>query len=135
MDRPNDTPVSQERLQAFLDQVLLRIFNASPGLASYLESSRAVPEEGTIELSFYEIPEEVIAGVKAAVSVPEIEVLRYPKAGKACVGFRCKPERDDLSALAVDDGDREFDAKQASGDDGNAIASPEDEADAFVAED
>ena len=96
---------SPKRLEAFLDQILLRIWAASPGLASYIESFRVVPEKGSIELSFYKVPEEVISGIEQVFGLPNIESLRYTKGGSACIGFRVTPSKEDLSALAVDDAD------------------------------
>lgn len=97
--------VSAERLEAYLSQVLLRIFNASPGLSAYVESSRAVPDDGTIEISFYKLPDEVVPSIPPVFGVQDVETLYYTKSGHACVGYRVKPTREDLSALAVDDAD------------------------------
>lgn len=94
---------SQERLQAYLSQVLLRIFNASPGLAAYLESSRV--QGSSIELSFYALPREVIASLNAIFGVSNIERYNYTKRGHPCVGFKVTPTTEDLAALAVDDAD------------------------------
>lgn len=106
-ERPSESrPPSPERLQSYLDQVLLRVFVASPGLASYIESSRVVPAEGHVELSFYKVPDEVISAIHQAFGIPA-EEMRYTKDGAACIGFRAKPTREDLSALGVDDGDQE----------------------------
>jgi hypothetical protein len=125
-DTPQDTagpensttsPPSAERLQAYLDQVLLRIWNASPGLASYKESDRIVPETGVVEISFFKLPVEVISGVSDAFGLPEIEHLAYSKQGKACVGFRAKPSAEDLSALAIDDSADHDPVSSANGED------------------
>jgi len=94
---------SEDRLRAYLDQVLLRIWNASPGLSCYKESDRIVPERGTIEVSFFKLPEEILSGVSEVFGVKDVETLAYTKKGKACIGFRVKPSEEDLSALAVDD--------------------------------
>jgi hypothetical protein len=94
---------SAERLRAFLDQVLLRLWNTSPGLACYKESDRVVPEKGMIEISFFKLPIEVLDGVGAAFGLPSVERMAYTKQGHACTGFRAKPSAEDLSALAVDD--------------------------------
>ncbi len=102
---PADDKVSADRLEAYLSQVLLRLFNASPGLSAYVESSRAVPEKGTIEVSFYKLPDEVVPSIPSVFGVQDVETLYYTKNGRACVGYRAKPMRDDLAALAVDDED------------------------------
>lgn len=101
-----ELPPSPERLQAYLDQVLLRIFSASPGLSSYVESYRVVPGSGHIEVSFFKVPDEVVSAIHQAFGVPA-EELRYTKNSAACIGFRVKPTRDDLASLGVDDGDQD----------------------------
>ncbi len=104
MDETSHTPPSPERLQAFLDQILLRIFNASPGLSSYEESSRVSGD--TVEVSFHAFPDEIIQSVEQAFSIKKLEVLRYTKNNHPCIGFRAYPTTDELSALAVNDGDK-----------------------------
>ncbi len=92
---------SSERLTAYLNQVLLRAFNASPGLASYIESYRVIP--GAIELSFYHLPDEVVSSVMQVFSVGDVEQFRYTKHAHPCTGFRAKPTAEELASLAVDD--------------------------------
>lgn len=106
MEEIKDKP-SGQRLQAYLDQVILRIFNSSPGLASYIESYRTVDSSGAVEISFYKknFPDEIILGVNQAFAIAGVEVLKYTKNGQSCIGFRCHPTKEDLSGLAVDDGD------------------------------
>lgn len=112
----NPKPPSAERLQSYLDQVLLRVFRASPGLASFVESSRVVPESGAVELSFFKIPDEVVSSVSAAFGPLPVDILRYVKEGLACVGYRAKPTAEDLSSLAVADADdHRLGAAEASG--------------------
>lgn len=107
-------PPSEARLQAFMDQVQLRIFIASPGASSYVESFRVVPIDGVIELSMFKIPHEIIPAIQQAFGVPDVEVVRYNKSGHPCVGFRCKPTEEDLSALAIDDDSKLSDELRAS---------------------
>lgn len=107
-------PPSEMRLKAFLDQVQLRIFVASPGASSYVESFRVVPSEGVIELSLFKVPHEIIPAIQQAFGVQDVEVVRYSKAGHPCVGFRCKPTEEDLSALAIDDDSKVSDELRAS---------------------
>lgn len=104
----NTVPPSPDRLEAYLDQVLLRIFLASPGLASYIESSRVVPASGHVEVSFYRVPDEVVSAVIQAFGIP-VEELHYTKGGSACYGFRAQPSKEDLSSLGVDDSDQSSD--------------------------
>lgn len=94
---------SLERLEAYLSQVLLRIFNASPGLSAYLESSRVKDE--AVELSFYALPQEVLPAVEQVFGISGVERYHYTKRGHPCVGFKARPSVDDLVSLAVDDTD------------------------------
>lgn len=106
--KSGERPPSPKRLEAYLDQVLLRIFLASPGLASYIESSRVVPGSGHVEVSFYRVPDEVVSSIIQAFGIP-VEELCYTKDGSACFGFRANPSREDLSSLGVDDADQDGD--------------------------
>lgn len=102
-EKPSTKTPSPERLEAYLSQVLMRTFNASPGLASYIESYRVVKDG--VEVSFFQLPAEVLVSVAQVFAVADVEQFRYTKRGQPCVGFRAKPTAEDLVSLAVDDGE------------------------------
>lgn len=96
--------IGQERLQAFLSQVLLRLLATSAGLSSYVESSRVSPDGQAVEISFYKLPDEVIPSVLLAFGIAKIEQYGYNKFGKPCQGFKAYPTPEDVSSLLIGDG-------------------------------
>lgn len=86
------------KVREFLDRLLLRIFNSSPGAACYLIAT-AHPEPGTIELAFHELPAEIARPLKAELGCKDCEQLEFRQDGQPCLGFRLKPSDAELGGL------------------------------------
>ncbi len=133
-DTPEESSApSQERLGGYLSQVLLRVLNASPGVASYLESYRINPEGDAIEVSFYKLPDDMINAISSCFGIHDVEVYHYTKGSHPCTGYKATPTRDELSALAVDDADdHQLKKKEADASEKQRVGDVEKSADAFL---
>lgn len=94
-------PKTDPRIEVFLDRVLLRFF-ATPSVIVYLRDARVNPD-GTIEMVFSELPEEVIPKIAGVVGVPDGEAYafndkttQYPY-----TGYRFKPREEDLAGIVL----------------------------------
>ena len=86
-----------EKLKAFSDLLELRMFSASPGLITYLIDGGVVGD--TIEYGFWQLPEEIVNGVRQIIGCADVQVLKYYRDNTPCTGFRIKPSDEDLKLL------------------------------------
>ena len=86
-----------EKLKAFSDLLELRMFSASPGLITYLIDGGVVGD--VIEYGFWQLPEEIVNGVRQIIGCGDVKVVKYFRDGNPCTGFRVKPTDEDLKLL------------------------------------
>lgn len=104
-----------EKLKAFSDLLELRMFSASPGLITYLIDGGVVGD--AIEYGFWQLPNEIVDGVRQIIGCAEVEILKYFQNNTPCTGFRIKPSDEDLKLL-------EFGDSKEDGEDNHSLEAP-----------
>lgn len=99
LNRPHQTETEEDRkLESFLDRLLMRIYT-STSLIVFLYDAKVVDDH--IELSFNELPAEVIPKVIAIIGVPDVEPFNFRDDDNhhLYTGFRFTPDQKYLDAL------------------------------------
>lgn len=94
-------PKVDPRIQVFLDRILLRFFD-NPSLVIYLHDQNVQPD-GTIELVFCELPQNIVPRVADIVNVKQGEAYSFndPHSQVPRTGYRFKPDEEDLKGIVL----------------------------------
>jgi hypothetical protein len=87
----------ERQLESFLDRLLMRIYS-SASLTVYMHDAKVVGT--TIELTFNEIPAEIVPKIIALIGVPGVEPVSYRGENHHLfTGFRFTPDKRYLEEL------------------------------------
>lgn len=104
-EQPTDQAASfakskHPKLEAFLTRVMLRLFNDSPGLSSYYDTS-GVRADGTLVVIMYELPNEVLPAVYQAIGCEDITVYKFGEGQQIKLMYEIKPKKEEMADLKL----------------------------------
>lgn len=96
--RPRGETEEERKLESFLDRLLMRIYT-STSLIVYLFDAKVIDDQ--IELSFNELPAEVVPKVIAMIGLPDVEAFNFrdEDSHHLYTGFRFTPDEKYLEGL------------------------------------
>ena len=86
------------KLDAFLTRVMLRLFNDSPGLSSYYDTS-GVRADKVLVIVLYELPAEVLPAIYQAIGCKAVKVHKYGEAQQIKLMYEIRPTEQELTDL------------------------------------
>lgn len=87
------------RLEAFLNRCALRLFNDSPGLASYLDRTEIKGKK--MVFVFDELPHNVIVKMPPAFGVTDVKAFKASEHGTIKTVFVATPSDEDMADLSA----------------------------------